>query len=61
MKPTTAHYSLGDNRHGQRITLKEEGGKWSIIKAQANYRDDHCEFEVSVEQLRMIAEHFGKQ
>ena len=56
MRPAKIEYDLGTNMHGQPVKLVDEAGRWILSRDAANQRDDSARIELSVEQMKMIAD-----
>lgn len=54
MKPTTAIYELGDNQHGQPISIVFRGDSVTIKQEAANQRDSSASIILSRSQFETI-------
>lgn len=54
--PTRLEWDLGGNQHGQPVKLVRDGGRWVLLRDQANQRDDSARIELTDAQLAAIAD-----
>jgi len=54
--PTRLEWDLGGNQHGQHVKLVRDGGRWVLLRVQANQRDDSARIELTDAQLAAIGD-----
>jgi len=54
--PTRLEWDLGGNQHGQPVKLVRDGGRWVLLRDQANQRDDSARIELTDAQLAAIGD-----